>query len=93
VSIPFAWDGTVSGLPAGWDAVVAQGLRDRGQGRHPTALSALAVRSPRPGSSAYPLTPMERYVTLEVGSIPGHGTTVEVRLPRRLLQLDATLAP
>ena len=30
---------------------------------------------------------------LEVGSIPGHGTTVEVRLPRRLLQLDATLAP
>jgi signal transduction histidine kinase len=31
--------------------------------------------------------------TLEVGSIPGHGTTVEVRLPRRLLQLGATLVP
>lgn len=43
VSIPFAWDGTVAGLPAGWDAVVAQGLRDRDQGRPPTALSALAV--------------------------------------------------
>jgi len=25
--------------------------------------------------------------TLEVGSIPGHGTTVEVRLPRQLPQL------
>jgi hypothetical protein len=95
VSIPFAWDGTVAGLPAGWDVVVAQGLRDRDQGRPPTALSALAVTvapdrlghglSPlviealkraatrgglgsfvapvRPAAkSAYPLTPMERYV-------------------------------
>jgi signal transduction histidine kinase len=25
--------------------------------------------------------------TLEVGSIPGHGTTVEIRLPRQLPQL------
>jgi signal transduction histidine kinase len=27
--------------------------------------------------------------TLEVGSVPGHGTTVEVRLPRRLPKLEA----
>jgi hypothetical protein len=43
VSIPFVWDGTVDGLPAGWDAVVAGGLRDRDQGRRPTALAGLAV--------------------------------------------------
>jgi GNAT superfamily N-acetyltransferase len=43
ISIPFVWDGTVNGLPAGWDAVVATGLDDRDQGRRPTALSALAA--------------------------------------------------
>jgi hypothetical protein len=43
ISIPFAWDGSTEGLPAGWDAVVARGLADRDQGRRPTALSALAA--------------------------------------------------
>jgi GNAT superfamily N-acetyltransferase len=43
VSIPFVWDGTLEGLPAGWDAVVEQGLRDRKRGRRPTALSALSI--------------------------------------------------
>jgi GNAT superfamily N-acetyltransferase len=95
VSIPFAWDGTQAGLPAGWDAVVEQGIGDLDEGRRPTALSALSVTvapdrrgqglsrlvvrglkaaatraglgtllAPvRPsGKSAYPLTPMERYV-------------------------------
>ena len=95
VSIPFAWDGTLAGLPAGWDAVVEQGIGDLDEGRRPTALSALSVTvapdrrgrglsrlvvqglkaaaaraglgtllAPvRPsGKSAYPLTPMERYV-------------------------------
>ncbi|MFL5793845.1 MAG: GNAT family N-acetyltransferase [Actinomycetota bacterium] len=95
VSIPFAWDGTLAGLPAGWDAVVEQGVGDLDEGRRPTALSALSVTvapdrrgqglsrlvvrglkaaatraglgtllAPvRPsGKSAYPLTPMERYV-------------------------------
>jgi GNAT superfamily N-acetyltransferase len=95
VAIPFAWDGTLAGLPAGWDAVVEQGIGDLDEGRRPTALSALSVTvapdrrgqglsrlvlqglkdaaaraglgtllAPvRPsGKSAYPLTPMERYV-------------------------------
>jgi GNAT superfamily N-acetyltransferase len=95
VSIPFAWDGTTGGLPAGWDAVVEQGVADLDEGRPPTALSALSVTvdpnrrgqglsrlvvqglkdaaaraglgtllAPvRPsGKSAYPLTPMDRYV-------------------------------
>jgi hypothetical protein len=43
IAIPFMWDGTADGLPAGWDAVVAKGLADRDQGRRPTALSALAA--------------------------------------------------
>jgi hypothetical protein len=42
-SIPVVWDGTVEGLPAGWDAVLEQGFRDREHGRAPTTLSALAV--------------------------------------------------
>jgi GNAT superfamily N-acetyltransferase len=95
VSIPFVWDGTVGGLPAGWDAVVERGIGDRERRRRPTALSALSVTvAPdrlgqglsrlviealkltatdaglermvvpvRPAAkSAYPLTPMERYV-------------------------------
>ena len=95
VGIPFAWDGTQAGLPAGWDAVVEQGIGDLDEGRRPTALSALSVTvapdrrgqglsrlvvqglkaaatraglgtllAPvRPsGKSAYPLTPMERYM-------------------------------
>jgi GNAT superfamily N-acetyltransferase len=43
VSIPFVWDGTREGLPAGWDAVVEQGLADLDQGRAPTALAGLSV--------------------------------------------------
>lgn len=95
VAIPFAWDGTRAGLPAGWDAVVTRGVADLDAGRRPTALSALSVTvaparrgqglsrlviqalkdaaaraglgtllAPvRPSAkSAYPLTPMERYV-------------------------------
>jgi GNAT superfamily N-acetyltransferase len=95
VSIPFAWAGTPASLPAGWDAVVEQGIADLDDGRQPTALSALSVTvapdrhgqglsrrvihglklaaagagletmvvAARPtGKSAYPLTPMDRYV-------------------------------
>ena len=43
VAIPFAWDGTLAGLPAGWDAVVTQGVADLDTGRRPTALTALSV--------------------------------------------------
>lgn len=43
VAIPFAWDGTLAGLPAGWDAVVTTGVADLDAGRRPTALSALSV--------------------------------------------------
>jgi GNAT superfamily N-acetyltransferase len=43
VAIPFAWDGTLAGLPAGWDAVVTQGVADLDVGRRPTALAALSV--------------------------------------------------
>lgn len=42
-SIPIAWDGTVEGLPSGWDAVLRQGLQDHANGRTPTTLSALAA--------------------------------------------------
>lgn len=42
-SIPLCWDGTVPGLPAGWDAAIEQGFRDHDEGPPPTALSALAV--------------------------------------------------
>jgi len=83
------------GLPAGWDAVVEQGVDDLDQGRPPSALSALSVTVARErlgqglsglvlqalkrtaaaaglerlvvpvrptAKSAYPLTPMERYI-------------------------------
>ena len=42
-TIPFAWDGTEEGLPAGIDGVVADGFRLRDEGGAPTALSALAI--------------------------------------------------
>jgi GNAT superfamily N-acetyltransferase len=45
-SIPFAWDGTVAGLPAGWSAVVEQGVRDLDDGRRATALAGLAISIP-----------------------------------------------
>jgi signal transduction histidine kinase len=31
--------------------------------------------------------------TLELGSLPGHGTTIEVRLPQQLAELDVPLVP
>lgn len=42
-TIPVQWDGTVAGLPAGWDAVLEKGVQGRWQGHSPTTLSALAV--------------------------------------------------
>jgi GNAT superfamily N-acetyltransferase len=45
-TIPFHWDGTVAGLPAGIDGVVADAFRQRAAGRAPTALSALAIEVP-----------------------------------------------
>jgi GNAT superfamily N-acetyltransferase len=95
-SLPLAWDGTVAGLPRGWDAAAEQAIADHDQGRAPSAavgLSATVARSHqgrklsrhiiqalrttaaehghgalvlpvRPNrKSAYPLIPMESYVT------------------------------
>jgi GNAT superfamily N-acetyltransferase len=42
-SIPFAWDGSTAGLPAGWQAVVTQALADHDQGRAATAVAALSI--------------------------------------------------
>ena len=42
-SIPFVWDGTPAGLPAGWDAVIERGVADHAAGRAPNTLSALAA--------------------------------------------------
>jgi GNAT superfamily N-acetyltransferase len=42
-AIPVVWDGTIQGLPAGWDAVLEQGVRDREQGRPANTLSALSI--------------------------------------------------
>ena len=35
-TIPFYWDGTPAGLPAGWDAVLEQGMQDHDAGALPT---------------------------------------------------------
>jgi hypothetical protein len=59
VSIPFAWDGTLAGLPAGWDAVVIQALKDAAAR---AGLGTLLAPVRPAGKSAYPLTAMERYV-------------------------------
>ena len=40
-TIPFTWNGLSTGLPAGWDAVLEQGFREREHGGSPTALSVL----------------------------------------------------
>jgi hypothetical protein len=42
-SLPLAWDGTVEGLPAGWDAALEQAIEDRDRGRTPTAAVGLSV--------------------------------------------------
>lgn len=42
-TIPLAWDGTVEGLPSGWDAALEQGFHDYEQGRTPTALCGLSI--------------------------------------------------
>ena len=42
-SIPFVWDGTADGLPAGIDGLVEDAFRLLEEGGEPTALSALAI--------------------------------------------------
>ncbi|NRS47241.1 GNAT family N-acetyltransferase [Brevibacillus sp. HB2.2] len=42
-AIPFYWDGTVEGLPKGWDDVFLQGIEDYRQEKQPNALSALSI--------------------------------------------------
>jgi hypothetical protein len=42
-SLPLVWDGTVGGLPAGWDAALEQAIDDHDQGRTPTAAVGLSV--------------------------------------------------
>jgi GNAT superfamily N-acetyltransferase len=42
-SVPFAWDGTAAGLPAGWQAVVTKAIADHDQGRTATAVAALSI--------------------------------------------------
>lgn len=41
--IPLAWNGTVAGLPAGWDAALLQAFDDREHGCAPTALCGLSI--------------------------------------------------
>lgn len=45
-TIPCAWDGTVAGLPAGIDGLIADGARLREEDGEPNALSALAIEIP-----------------------------------------------
>ncbi len=45
-SLPFGWDGSVEGLPAGIDGVVADGFRLLAEGGTANALSALAIEIP-----------------------------------------------
>jgi hypothetical protein len=45
-SIPFSWDGTVEGLPAGIDDLVTQGMQLVDDGGRPNTLSALAIEIP-----------------------------------------------
>jgi hypothetical protein len=51
-SIPFRWDGTVEGLPAGWDEVLSMGFAQRGE--RVDAISALAITvAPEQQSNGY----------------------------------------
>ncbi|MDQ1657387.1 MAG: hypothetical protein QOD41_2470 [Cryptosporangiaceae bacterium] len=43
LSLPIEWDGTVAGLPSGWDAVVDASAALVASGSAPTAVSALSV--------------------------------------------------
>ena len=45
-SIPLAWDGTVDGLPDGFDGLLRDGFTLREAGGEPTMLSALAIEVP-----------------------------------------------
>jgi GNAT superfamily N-acetyltransferase len=40
-AVPFAWDGDLASLPAGWDAVLERAVADADAGRTPTAVSLL----------------------------------------------------
>jgi hypothetical protein len=42
-SLPMAWDGSVEGLPAGWDAALEQAIEDRDRRRTTTAAVGLSV--------------------------------------------------
>lgn len=42
-AIPANWDGTVEGLPEGWDSVFEQGVRIHEQAQTPNVLCALAI--------------------------------------------------
>ncbi|GED72175.1 hypothetical protein BRE01_58770 [Brevibacillus reuszeri] len=42
-SVPFYWDGTEEGLPAGWDDVFLRSIEDYQQGKVPNTVSALAI--------------------------------------------------
>lgn len=42
-SLPLVWDGTVEGLPTGWDAALERAIDDHDQGRAPTATVGLSV--------------------------------------------------
>jgi GNAT superfamily N-acetyltransferase len=42
-TIPLAWDGTVAGLPSGWDGALEVGFSDYEQGRLPNALCGLSI--------------------------------------------------
>src|SRR5690348_7728310 len=42
-SIPLVWDGTLEGLPQGWDGALVQGIADYEAGHSPSTLCALAA--------------------------------------------------
>jgi GNAT superfamily N-acetyltransferase len=42
-SIPFSWDGSINGLPSGWDGVFEKGIMDHENHIVPNSVSALAI--------------------------------------------------